>query len=186
MAVCDYLIAADIHGYDCNNPAAKGAESMGLLINREDIDDLGIIGPLATLTLKCSSAGHPRKAYKITQSGKQPFNGTQQEMAEGTYQNTMTNTVQFTILKQDSDTAAQLFALLNGEFVAVIPDKQGNYQIYGGETGLHCAGAVRELYNDDTLSGWQVTMIEEGAARGGIFITEGNFTMIQRMSAPCE
>ena len=29
---------------------------------------------------------------------------------------------------------------------------------------------VRELYNDDTLAGWLVTMTEEGATKGNLFI----------------
>ncbi len=190
MALCDFVINSSIVGNDCNNPAVKGAESSGLLINRADIDYSSARYPvtdhpfIVQFGLKCGG----KRAYTITQSGKQPFNGTQQEMAEGTYQNTMTNTVQFTILKQDSDTAAQLFALLNGEFVALIPDKAGSsyVQIYGWEAGLHCSGAVRELYNDDTLAGWQVTMTEEGATLGSIFAPKQVYDSLKTATSPCE
>jgi len=183
MALCDYLINSDIAGYDCASPMAKGAENKGLLINRGDIEHYVFTDNdfTASIKLKCGY----KKAYTITQSGKTPFAGTQQEMVEGTHQNTVTNTVQFTVLKQDGDTAQQLFALMNGEFVAVIPDRNGNFQAYGLETGLHASAAVRELYNDDTLAGWLVTMTEEGATRGSIFISGDNFTALTVTTSEC-
>lgn len=188
MALCDYVINQNIAGYDCSNPPAKGAEGMGLLINRADI---GLVSypvsntrSIVNFALKCGG----KRAYTVTQSGKQPFNGTQQELAEGAYQNTMTNTVQLVVLKQDDEFAQQLFALMNGEFVAVIPNKGGGsyVQIYGFETGLHCTGAVRELYNDDTLAGWQITFTEEGAAVGNVFITQSLFAELQTATEACE
>lgn len=182
MALCDFLISSDIAGYDCSAPMAKGAQSMGILINRSDIDSYTLSNfSLTAITLKCGG----KKAYTITQSGKTPFTGSQQEMVEGTYQNTITNTVQFVVLKQDYETAEEIFALSNGEFVAIIPDKAGNYQVYGLETGLHASGATRELYNDDTLAGWQMTMVEEGATRGNIFTTSTIFTNLQSATSAC-
>ena len=182
MALCDFLISSDIAGYDCANPAVKGAESMGLLINRSDIDAFTLSNfSVTALTLKCGL----KRGYKVYQSGKTPFTGSQQEMVEGTYTNTITNTVQFVVLKQDYETAEDLFALANGEFVAVIPDKQGNYQVYGLEAGLKCSAAVRELYNDDTLSGWLITMTEEGATRGSLFTTSSIFTNLQNTTLAC-
>lgn len=181
MALCDFLIKADIEGYDCDNPMVRGAESMGVLLNRADINYAvtdGSINPDAPFlvlftneyALKCD-----KKGYRVYQNGKTPWNGTQQEMVEGTNQNTMTNTVQLVVLKQDEDWAEQLFALVNGEFVAVLQNKNGTYQVYGYEAGLHCSAAVRELYNDDTLSGWLITMTEEGAVKGNIFTDRLSF-----------
>ena len=182
MALCDFLIESDIQGYDCSNPMVKGAEEIGWLINRADIDSYSVNNFEATILLKC-----PRKqGYRITQGGKQPFNGTQQELVEGANQNTMTNTVQFVVLKQDADTAQQLFALMNGEFVAIIVNKNGTNQVYGLETGLHCSAAVRELYNDDVLAGWQVTMTEEGATLANLFVDNAFLTNIEQPTAPCQ
>lgn len=182
MALCDYLISNDIAGYDCDNPMVKGAEQMGLLINRSEIDTLTISGfNITALTLKCGG----KKAYKITQNGKQPFAGTQQEMQDGTFVNTITNTIQFVVLKQDYNSAEEIFAMAHGDFVAIIPDKMGNYQVYGAETGLKCTGAVRELYNDDVLSGWQITMVEENATRGSLFTTATIFTNLQTATSAC-
>ena len=38
MALCDYLISSDIKGYDCERPMIKGAQAIGRLINRADIN----------------------------------------------------------------------------------------------------------------------------------------------------
>lgn len=173
MALCDFVISADIQGYDCANPAVKGAKADGLLINRKDITMSGVTydstNPFLVTALPLASG---KTAYDIVQGGKTPFTGTQQELAEGTYQNTLTNTVQFVILSQSGTTAEQIFALMNGEFVVVLQNNNGTYQVFGLEAGLHASAMVRELYNDDTLSGWLVTMTEENAVKGNLFIDE--------------
>lgn len=181
MALCDFIINNDIQGLDCSTPPVKGVESRGVLINRQDVDyaDQGYSGSayfwlqFDHLMTKCDKRG-----YEIYQSGKTPFAGTQQEMVEGTNVNTITNTLQIVVLRQDEDWAQQLFALMNGEFVAILKDKNGNEQVFGYETGLHCTGAVRELYNDDTLAGWQLTFTEEGATRGNLFVSDGTIEAV--------
>lgn len=179
MALCDFIIEQDIVGYDCENPPVKGAESVGKLFNRADIDLSSITYLLdSDWTINDLAWKNEKKGYDIVQSGKTPFTGTQQEMQEGVYQNTITNTFQFVVLKHDGDVAEQLFAIANGEFVAAIANKNGTYQIFGIETGLHTTAIVRELYNDDTLAGWLVTMTEEGAAKGNIFLTKAVYNNI--------
>ena len=171
MALCDFLISADIAGYDCENPMVKGAKADGLIINRKDINFGGVTydstNPFKVTALPLASG---KTAYDIVQGGKTPFTGSQQEMAEGTYQNTFTNTVQFVILNQGTTTADQVFALMNGEFVVVLQNNNNTYQVYGLEAGLRASAMVRELYNDDTLSGWLITMTEENAVKGNLFI----------------
>ena len=173
MALCDFLISADIQGYDCENPMVKGAKADGLIINRKDINFSGVTydenNPFKVTALPLATG---KTAYDIVQGGKTPFTGSQQEMAEGTYQNTITNTVQFVILNQGMTTASQVFALMNGEFVVVLQNNNNTYQVYGLEAGLRASAMVRELYNDDTLSGWLVTMTEEGAVKGNLFIEQ--------------
>ena len=166
-----FLISADIQGYDCENPMVKGAKADGLIINRKDINMSGVTydssNPFKVTALPLASG---KTAYDIVQGGKTPFTGSQQEMAEGTYQNTFTNTVQFVILNQGTTTAEQVFALMNGEFVVILQNNNGTYQVYGLEAGLRASAMVRELYNDDTLSGWLITMTEENAVKGNLFI----------------
>lgn len=172
MALCDFLISADIQGYDCENPMVKGAKSNGLIINKADINMDGVTydssNPFLVTAIPLATG---KTAFDIVQGGKTPYTGTQQEMQEGTYQNTITNTIQFVILNQGTTTAEQVYALMNGEFVVVLQNNNGTYQVYGLEAGLRASAMVRELYNDDTLSGWLVTMTEEGAAKGNLFIS---------------
>lgn len=170
MAFCDFLITRAIQGYDCDAPALKGAQSIGYLYNRSDIASVTRHSHFcADLTVKDGA-----RPYAVYQYGKTPFNGTQQEMAEGVYANTITNTVQIVVLKQDEDWAEQLYALINGEFVCALRINGGktsdfynnhDWVVLGSEAGLHCTGSVRELYNDDVLSGWLITFTEEGASR---------------------
>lgn len=171
MALCDYLISADIQGYDCENPMVKGAKADGLIINKADINMAGVTydasNPFKVTALPLETG---KTAYDIVQGGKTPFTGSQQEMQEGVYQNTITNTVQFVILNQGMVTAQQIYALMNGEFVVVLQNNNDTYQVFGLEAGLRASAMVRELYNDDTLAGWLVTMTEENAAKGNIFI----------------
>lgn len=180
MALCDFLISADIAGYDCENPMVKGAKATGLIINRKDITLSGVTydasNPFLVTALPLASG---KTAYDIVQGGKTPFTGSQQEMAEGTYQNTFTNTIQFVILNQGQSTADQIFALMNGEFVVVLQNNNGTYQVFGLEAGLHASAMVRELYNDDTLSGWLVTMTEENAVKGNLFISEALYNTLK-------
>ena len=179
MALCDFLISADIQGYDCSNPMVKGAKANGLLINRKDITMSGVTSdstnPFLITALPLASG---KTAYDIIQSGKTPFTGTQQEMQAGTYQNTITNTIQFVILNQGTTTAEQVFALMNGEFVVVLQNNNGTNQVYGLEAGLRASAMVRELYNDDTLSGWLVTMTEENAVKGNLFISDALYNTL--------
>ena len=181
MALCDFLISADIQGYDCENPAVKGAKPDGLIINRKDITMSGVTydstNPFLITALPLATG---KTAYDIIQGGKTPFTGTQQEMVEGTYQNTITNTVQFVILNQGQTTADEIFALMNGEYVVVLQNNNGTYQVYGLEVGLHASAMVRELYNDDTLAGWLVTMTEEGAVKGNLFIDSSLYETLKQ------
>lgn len=180
MALCDFLISADIAGYDCENPMVKGAKATGLIINRKDITLSGVTydasNPFLVTALPLASG---KTAYDIVQGGKTPFTGSQQELQEGTYQNTFTNTIQFVILNQGQSTADQIFALMNGEFVVVLQNNNGTYQVFGLEAGLHASAMVRELYNDDTLSGWLVTMTEENAVKGNLFISEALYNTLK-------
>lgn len=181
MALCDFLISADIQGYDCENPAVKGAKPDGLIINRKDITMSGVTydstNPFLITALPLATG---KTAYDIIQGGKTPWTGTQQEMVEGTYQNTITNTVQFVILNQGQTTADEIFALMNGEYVVVLQNNNGTYQVYGLEVGLHASAMVRELYNDDTLAGWLVTMTEEGAVKGNLFIDSSLYETLKQ------
>lgn len=166
--ICESLLASDIQGYRCDNPMVKGVENIGVLINRSDINMSEVVKEANGHVISALPLKKGKKGYTIMQSGKTPFNGTQQEMAEGTYLNTVTNTLQFVILNNGVDTAKVVDALMNGIFVAVLtnkyaPEPDFSHQVFGIDSGLHASAMVRELYNDDTLAGWLVTLTEEEA-----------------------
>lgn len=180
--LCDSLLADDIQGYNCEKPMTKGVNRTGIILNRSDIQLGEVTKQLNMITAMPLKSG--KKGFTIVQGGKMPFNGTQQEMVEGTYQNTINNTLQFAILNQgDLSTAKVVDALLNGEFVVVLTNNYSatpdySHQVYGLETGLHASAMVRELYNDDTLAGWLVTLLEEGAGTATWYLADEVFATL--------
>lgn len=172
---CDRKISADISGYSCTDPMVKGAESTGILINREEINLAGIVyDTTETNVIKTMPLANGTKGYNITQPNKLPFSGTKTELVDGTYTKTWTNTIQFVILAHGTTTAEVIDELSRGEFVAVITNKSGDgstkHQVYGVLGGLTPSAMVRELYNDDTLAGWLVTMIETDVPISALFV----------------
>lgn len=173
---CDYLLDAAIKGIDCENPNVKGVESTGWIINRADINLTGITySTSATNTISAMPLESGKTAYHIIQPSKTPFSGTQTEMVEGTYQNTFTHTLSFVIINHGNNVAKQINELANGEFVVILKNKKvetgsSPYQVYGIDGGLVASAMVRELYNDDTLAGWQVTMTEVEVASAATFV----------------
>lgn len=173
---CDYLLDAAIKGLDCANPIVKGVESSGYIINRADINLAGVTySTTAVNTITAMPLASGASAYDITQPSKTPFSGTQTEMVEGTYQNTFTHTISFVIINHGNNVAKQINELANGEFVVILKNKKvesgsSAYQIYGLDGGLVASSMVRELYNDDTLAGWQVTMTEVEVASSATFV----------------
>lgn len=178
MAVtCDNLLDATIKGIDCANPSAKGVESLGKIINRADLNLAGVTKSTNDAnTISAMPLKSGKVAYDIIQPNKTPFSGTQTEMNEGTYQNTFNHTLSFVIINHGSNIAKVVDELANGEFVVVLQNKKVDggssspYQVYGLEAGLVASSMVRELYNDDTLAGWQVTMTETGVANSAMFV----------------
>lgn len=179
--LCDSLLANDIQGYNCENPMTKGVENIGILLNRNDIQLGEVVKTNHTITALPLKSG--KKGFTIVQGGKQPFNGSQQEMVEGTYQNTITNTVQFAILNSGATTAEIVDALMNGTFVAVLtnkyaPETDAKHQVFGMEGGLRASAMVREWYSDDTLAGWLVTLTEEDAGTATLYVTDSVYATL--------
>lgn len=175
--LCDSLLANDIQGYNCDDPMIKGVENLGILINRSDINLASVVKDAATHEITAMPLISGKKGYQIVQGGNTPFNGTKQEVVVGTYQNTFTNTFQFAILNAGQTTADIVDALANGTFVGVLTNKYAptgelKNQVYGLDAGLRASEMVRELYNDDTLAGWLVTMTEEGAGSASWYVDD--------------
>lgn len=175
MAACDTLISTSIQAVDCNTGAKRGVMRQGYLANRKEIDfsrsSLQEGNMLELITFK-SVQGKLRPIY---QNGRMPYNGTQQELVEGTFRNTFTNTVQFVMLNHDPVNAFDVIdKLANGEFVVFLKslERADVWQVFGWHTGLHASAMVRELYSDDTLAGWLITLTEEDAPMSGVFATQ--------------
>lgn len=174
---CDYLLDAAIVGLDCANPNVKGVEATGKIINRADINLDGVeFSTSATHVVSAMPLKSGKSAYDITQPNKTPFSGTQTELVAGTYQNTFTHTISFVIINHGNNIAKVIDELANGEFVVILKNKAVDtaattpYQIFGLEGGLVASSMVRELYNDDTLAGWQITMTETEVSKSATFI----------------
>lgn len=179
MSTCDYLLDAAIVGLDCANPIVKGVESDGFIINRADINFAGVTySTTAANTVTALPLASGASAYTISQPSKTPYSGTQTEMNEGTYQNTFTNTVSFVILNHGNTVVKQVEEIANGEYVVILKNKavataaSSPWQVYGLQGGLTASSITRELYNDDTLAGWVVSMTESGVSHAGLFVDE--------------
>lgn len=186
MNFCDAQLDRDIIAIECNNISIKGAEREGLIFNRSDLDlDEMATGAsdnvITTLPLKTG-----KTPFKVVQPTRTPFNGTKTEAVVGTYATTFTNTLQIVVLNHGDFVANIVQQLASGEFVVAMKNRSVNldsgtapsptghhyaWQFYGIESGLHLASAVRELYNDDTLAGWLITLTETDAQKAGIFAT---------------
>lgn len=189
MEFCDAALDRDIIAIECNNISVKGAEREGLFFNRGDfdLDDLvylsGSKNIISTLPLKTG-----KLAYKCVQPTRTPYNGTKTEAVVGTYATTFNKTLQIVILNHGNYIGEIVDRLASGEFVVALKNKSINdesdpalgapkaygyaWEFYGLENGLHLESAVRELYNDDTLAGWLVTLTETDASKAGIFATD--------------
>lgn len=175
MAACDILISESIQAVDCNTGAKRGVMRQGYIANRKEIDRARSPLEEGNMLEVITFNGTQGKLYPIYQNGRMPFNGTQQELVEGTFRNTFTNTVQFVMLNHGPVKSFDVIdKLANGEFVVFVKslERPDVWQVFGWHTGLHASAMVRELYSDDTLAGWLITLTEEDAPMSGVFATQ--------------
>lgn len=195
MALCDINLTQDIYAIECNpvsgatNLSVKGVKRNGLIFNRADFDPDPSERVTFTRGGNCYSVLpllEGKRGYHITQPANNPFEGTKTEASKGKYVTTFNHTLQFVILNHGNYTAAIIDELANGEFVVMLEPNQSNnepatqtspivavngaWEVYGLDNGLKLETAVRELYNDDTLAGWLVTMTETGAPNAATFV----------------
>lgn len=191
---CDVNIAQDIYALECNpttgksNISIKGVHKEGLIFNRADFisDPSERVQPAkAGNTYSVLPLIDGAKAYTIIQPANNPFEGTKTEAVKGKFITTFNHTLQFVILNHGNVVTNIIEKLANGEFVVMLQNNQNNgqpstgevvantspWQIYGLDNGLTLETAIRELYNDDTLAGWLVTMTETGTPHAGTFAT---------------
>lgn len=174
--LCDKLIAKDIE-FECNTMSVRGMEGDGIIMNRDDIDFTATVfnaqnpNIIETLVLK-----DKKRAYKIVQLGRTPFADTVTNLEIGKYGNKWTHDIPIAILANDPTAAKDIIdPLANGTYVLILRNKNkgengnGEYQIFGYETGCTASAGSRDVYSEDTEGGWLVTLQEEKATKSAIF-----------------
>lgn len=185
MALCEKLVNACIAA-DCDNNIVEGATPKAWLFNKSEIDSLTydaqdshIITAINMKVVEEGSGSDPdvlATGYTISQLGKQPFNGSSVVMSEGNYGNTFTETVQFLVPDNSPAAAALLDGMAGGKFLVVMENEydgaahNGKFNVYGSKKALSCTAMERNLYDDDTNSGWLVTLTAEKQPTSGIFV----------------
>lgn len=194
MAECDNLIKQNI-AKNCDEPIVQGAERTAYIINKADIDYSNVTfvtnssNQISALPLKSG-----KKAYTVKQNGKQPFNGTKTTLESATQGGVATNEIALVIPDNSPSISENVIdPMLDGEFVVIIENKHKNlradgaaagasaFQIFGFWQGLTLKEGSRELYNDDTLSGWAITLEETKVAQSALFLNAGSLTATQTL-----
>lgn len=172
MALCEYLIVADIES-NCANPIYAGHEQLGFIINRADIASyVKNDGVVSSITLKSGKV-----AYHIYQPSKQPFNGSTTTLNEGAVTNKVDKNVSFVVLNDGPDVCRDIIdPALNGEFVAIIARKweagtrgDGKWIIVGLDKGARVTALEKDPDSEDTDGGWSITLTETATPNSGVF-----------------
>lgn len=195
MANCDKFISKNIETR-CTG-LNQGAENEGLIMNRADIeayqivskgDAQGVANTIANIALKDG-----KRAYKIKQLGNTPFTGTQTSIEVGTYVNTFTHNVGFVIMDEGPEVASDIIEpIANGHFIIILKVKNSNvvktgeqttadycYRVYGLDQGLHVSEGSSELYSDDTLGGWAITMEETKTPHAAVYTDKDIYEQLE-------
>lgn len=199
---CDSFIKANIER-NCQDPLIRGLEREAYIINRSQIDFgkvefvEGSNNQISALPLKSGA-----RAYRIFQTGTQPFGSTAKTIEAGTATLGATVTTAFHFIVPDNSPAVCeniIDPLLDGEFVIIWQNKHKNlrdasapgssaYEIAGFYQGLVISEGSREPYSEETDGGWAVTLQEAKAPRSALFLNAGTLAateaLIQTMLAP--
>lgn len=173
---CESLISQDIV-IDCDEQAAKGMESDGIIMNRDDIDfSKCVMDDENPLIIKQIVLKQGKKAFAIKQLGSKPFTGLKSDLNVGTYSNKWDTELPIMVLGNTPEIVANIIVgLTNGTFVEisrnVTKGKNGSaeYQVFGWNGGLRASAGTREPWSDDTEGGYLMTLKEEGAKLPAMF-----------------
>lgn len=184
MALCEKLVKSCI-GADCSRMVTEGAEARAYLFNKSEISSLthaqttaGTEDPnlITAIVMKEDAEQVSYVGYAVDQLGRQPYNGTNTTMEEGNYGNTFTETVQIFVPDNSPASASLLDNMAGGKFLVVMEntfegvDSKGKFQVYGSKKALTCTAMERQLYSDDTMGGWVVTLTATKQPTSGVFI----------------
>lgn len=179
---CEGIITQGLSATCKNHPF--GFEKKGIIINRSDINFGGIVfatgstNIVTTMPLEASAMG-----FQVIQFGTKPFNGTKKSgVSKESAPGKMTKTVQFFVPDHDPAVDEKFIdALLNGEFVMILENKDKNettnnaaFEIFGMQNGLHFTAIEQDTYGDYG-SGWLVTMEETEAPSSSIYLFDTSY-----------
>lgn len=162
---------------DCDNPLFAGVAPDSYIINYDQAEfGAPVENVIGTITMGTNPAtDEPYTAFCCSQLGKNPYEGSQTEMVEGTYGNKFNHTIVLAVPDNGPEVCANIIdQFANGRFVAILnndyvhADGKNRYQIYGASKGLRASSIQRELYGDNN-SFWIVTLMEENAPTSGLF-----------------
>lgn len=182
---CSKIISMNI-GDKCA-PIVKGYKDRAIIINYDDIDfdalsyDADNEHIVSTLTLKDGKFG-----YLVKQRGAQPFNGSNSAMAQGTYQNDVTNTIQIVIPRDAENTSKVAQPLANGAQVVVIletkskgADGKSAFEIYGLDGGMTATAHTADV-NGDAGKNYIYTLTEV-TTNVGLFLHSSSYEATKLM-----
>ena len=159
------------------------------IINRADIASMtrvdNVIGAITLLTGK--------KAFRIYQETKTPFNGSTVEFAEGAVTNKVNKNAAFVVLNDGPLVTKNIIdPMLNGEFVVILGRKWNNstgdakWRVVGAETGAKCTATSLDVDNADVDGGWSVTLTESNAPTSAVYFYDTDAaTTIASLEALC-
>lgn len=151
---CAKIISMNI-GDNCS-PIVKGYKPEAVIVNIDDIDFDAIEYEednqhiVKNLPLRDGKFG-----YRVTQRGATPYSGTNSAMAQGTYQNDVTNTVSVVIPRDAETTDKVAQPLANGAVVVMILESKdkgadGNsaFEVLGLDGGLVATASTSDVGGD--------------------------------------
>lgn len=179
--LCESLISRDIT-MACDELVARGLESNGIIINRNDIDfGATVFDSTAPNVIKTLALKSGKKGYEVAQLGNTPFTGTQSTLNVGTYRNTWTHQLPLAVLANNPDVCDKIIdGLSNGQFVVILRNKtkgnEGEYQVYGYAQGLVASEGTNEKYSEETDGGWLITLQEANTPKCAMFFYDTDDT----------
>lgn len=187
VTLCGSILSANISP-SCDNPIVNGAEHVGMIVNRDDIDMANVVkngtrkNVIESLPIKVG-----KKGYSIYIPSNTPFAGTKITMATGVNTNKFNSEVGFVVLNNDPDVHRNIIAgLANGTYVVVIQNRYNNsdktstpsdsvFEVFGFEKGLRATTLENDKYSADTDGGWNVVLTEELHPTPGFWLYDTNF-----------
>ena len=178
--LCQNLIQGCIAA-DCNDMIYAGMAPEGLIANYDEIASItwasGQANTITGITMKTETVNDETVSkcfYTVQQLGNNPFEGTQNEMVEGTYGNKFDKTVVIAVPDNSPAAGALVDSFANGKFVFIgqndykKTDGSAKYEVYGAKKGLKASSIVREAYGDNEGM-WIVTLVESGSPISSAF-----------------